>query len=94
MIAPHHDTWRLSLSDRARVTASGSLSLPAEFRRRNGLSEGGEVVIDDIGDGLVIRTIPQAIARAQALTRKLLAGQPDASVDDFLAERRAEAARE
>jgi bifunctional DNA-binding transcriptional regulator/antitoxin component of YhaV-PrlF toxin-antitoxin module len=64
------------------------------MRKRYGLAEGGDVVIEDTGDGLVIRTLPQAIAHAQALTRKLLAGQPDASVDDFLAERRAEAARE
>lgn len=78
---------------RAKISTSGRLSLPAELRKRHGLVAGVDVLIDDTGDGLVIRTIPQAVARAQALTRELLAGQP-ASVDDFLAERRAEAARE
>ena len=82
------------MSAHARITPSGTLTLPEDMRRRYGLADGGDVVIEDTGDGLVIRTIPQAIARAQALTRKLLAGQPDASVDNFLAERRAEAARE
>jgi bifunctional DNA-binding transcriptional regulator/antitoxin component of YhaV-PrlF toxin-antitoxin module len=82
------------VSAHARITPSGTLTLPEDLRRRYGLADGGDVVIEDTGDGLVIRTIPQAIARAQALTRKLLAGQPDASVDNFLAERRAEAARE
>ena len=82
------------MSANATITPSGTLTLPEDLRRRYGLADGGEVVIEDTGDGLVIRTLPQAIARAQALTRKLLAGHPDASVDDFLAERRAEAARE
>jgi bifunctional DNA-binding transcriptional regulator/antitoxin component of YhaV-PrlF toxin-antitoxin module len=82
------------VSAHARITPEGTLTLPEDLRRRYGLADGGDVVIEDTGDGIVIRTLPQAIARAQALTRKLLAGQPGASVDDFLAERRAEAARE
>jgi AbrB family looped-hinge helix DNA binding protein len=79
---------------RATITPSGLLSLPADLRERHGLAEGGEVVIEDAGDGLVIRTLPQAIARAQAMSRSLLEGKPKATVDDFLASRREEAARE
>ncbi len=79
---------------RAKVTASGSVSLPAEFRKRYGLSEGGEVWIDDTEGGIVITTLPQVIERAQAWSRKLLEGRTGATVDDFLAERRAEADRE
>ena len=84
--------WETQVSAHARITPSGTLTLPEDLGRRYGFADGGDVVIEDTGDGLVIPTIPQA--RAQALTRKLLAAQPGASVDDFLAERRAEAARE
>jgi bifunctional DNA-binding transcriptional regulator/antitoxin component of YhaV-PrlF toxin-antitoxin module len=82
------------VSAHAKITPSGTLTLPEDLRRRYGLADGGDVVIEDSGDGLVIRTLPQAIARAQATGRKFLAENPDASVDDFLADRRAEAARE
>ena len=82
------------MSARAKVTPSGRLSLPAEIRRRHGLAGGGEVMIDDLGDAIVLRTLDQVVARAQALARRLVQGKEGASVDDFLAERRREAERE
>lgn len=82
------------MSARAKVTPSGRLSLPAEIRRRHGLTGGGEVMIDDLGDAIVLRTVDQVVAGAQALARRLVQGKEGASVDDFLAERRREAERE
>lgn len=82
------------MSSRAKVTASGRLSLPAEIRRRHGLTRGGEVIIDDRGDAIVLRTVDQVVARAQALARRMIEGKQEAGVDDFLAERRREAERE
>jgi AbrB family looped-hinge helix DNA binding protein len=73
--------------DRARVTAEGRLSLPADVRRRHGLAEGGELLVEDLGDAIVLRTVPQAIARAQAISARLTRGRAGASVDDFLADR-------
>jgi bifunctional DNA-binding transcriptional regulator/antitoxin component of YhaV-PrlF toxin-antitoxin module len=84
----------VALSVRAKITSAGLLSRPAEMRERYGLEEGVDVVIDDTGDGLMIRTLSQAIARAQAMSRRITEGKPGASVDDFIASRRAEAARE
>ena len=37
-----------------------------------------------------IRTLDDAITEAQALSRRLLAGERNASVDDFLKERKAD----
>ena len=82
------------MSSRARVTSTGRLSLPAEMRKKHGLAAGGDVVIEDTGDAIVIRTVAQVVAEAQDLSRRLLAGKADASVDDFIAARRDEAARE
>jgi bifunctional DNA-binding transcriptional regulator/antitoxin component of YhaV-PrlF toxin-antitoxin module len=79
---------------RARVSESGRLSLPAEFRRAVGLERGGDVVVELNGQEMRIRTIDEVIDHAQELSRRMLSGKPDITVDDFLAERRIEAAKE
>ena len=73
-----------------RVTPDGDLYLPEEILARHGLENGGDVVIEDTGEAIVLKTMRQVILEAQALSRELLQGKPDASVDDFLADRRRE----
>jgi bifunctional DNA-binding transcriptional regulator/antitoxin component of YhaV-PrlF toxin-antitoxin module len=70
------------------------MSLPAGVRRRHGLARGGEVLVEDTGDAIVLRTLDQAVARAQAMSRRLIGGRTGASVDDFLADRARDAAGE
>jgi AbrB family looped-hinge helix DNA binding protein len=72
----------------ARVSASGRISLPAAFRKTIGLERGGDVVVELDGREIRIRTLDHLIAEAQALSRRLLADHPEASVDDFLKERK------
>jgi AbrB family looped-hinge helix DNA binding protein len=80
---------------KAKVSESGRLSIPAELRRAIGLEHGGDVVVDLDGQNIRIRTVAEAVAQAQALSRQLLGDRlADASVDNFLAERRQEAERE
>ena len=76
---------------RARVMPDGRVSLPADLRKRHGLTNGGDVIVEDAGDAIVLRTLDQVVARAQELSRELVAGKPGASVDDFLADRTREA---
>lgn len=66
------------------------MSLPVDIRKRLGLVDGGAVLIEETDDGVVLRTVSQAVARAQAIARKYTDGNPDASVDAFLASRRTE----
>jgi AbrB family looped-hinge helix DNA binding protein len=73
---------------KARVMPDGRVSLPAELRKKHGLAQGGEVIVEDAGDAIVLRTVDQV---AQALSRKLVAGRTGASVEDFLADRAREA---
>lgn len=75
---------------RAKVTPEGELSLPAAIRAKHGLAEGGEVIVEEMGDAIVLRTLDGTVTRAQAISRRLVAGRRAASVDDFLAERRRE----
>jgi bifunctional DNA-binding transcriptional regulator/antitoxin component of YhaV-PrlF toxin-antitoxin module len=81
-------------SVRAKVTETGRLSLPAEFRKVVGLERGGDVVVELAGKEIRITTVDEVVARAQELTRRLLAERAGTSVDDFLTERRREAERE
>lgn len=79
---------------KGRVSQAGRISLPAEFRKAIGLEHGGDVVIELDGRDVRIRTGDETVARAQELTRRLLAGKPEASLDAFLQERHREAEQE
>ncbi len=79
---------------KTRVMPDGRISLPASLRRKHGLVRGGEVIVEDAGDAIVLRTLDQVVARAQALSRTLVEGQAGASLDDFLADRAREEADE
>lgn len=70
------------------ITPNGRMSLPADVRKRLGLTGGGAVYLDETDDGVVLRTASQAVTRAQALAKQFTGDNPDASVDAFLARRR------
>jgi AbrB family looped-hinge helix DNA binding protein len=72
------------------ITPNGRMSLPADIRKRLGLANGGALLIEETADGVILRTVEQSIAHAQALARQYTADKPEASVDAFLANRRTE----
>lgn len=73
-----------------KITASGRLSLPAALRKRLGLGSGGDLLVEETEDGIVLRTTAQAVAHAQDLARRYTVGRAGFSVDDFLAQRRSD----
>jgi bifunctional DNA-binding transcriptional regulator/antitoxin component of YhaV-PrlF toxin-antitoxin module len=54
----------------AKVSHRGQTSLPAELRRRWGISEGGEVGFIDLGDAALI--VPGGVQAARAELRRVL----------------------
>lgn len=72
------------------ITPNGRLSLPAELRKRLGLASGGALLIEETDNGLILRTVAQSVAHAQALARRYTADKPETSVEAFLANRRSE----
>jgi len=70
------------------ITPSGRMSLPAEIRKRLGVASGGALLLEETPDGVILRTVAQSIARAQTVVRKFTAGNTNASVDAFLAQRK------
>ena len=72
------------------ITPNGRMTLPAEIRKRLGLTAGGALLIEEAADGVILRTVAQSIAHAQALAKKYTGDSIDASVDAFLSRRREE----
>ena len=70
------------------ITPNGRMSLPADIRKRLGLSGGGALLVEETGDGVILRTVAQSIAHAQTLAKQYTGDKDDASVDAFLARRR------
>ena len=80
-------------SRRVRLDSGGRIVVPAGFRRALGVG-GGEELLMSLDDGFVrLQTVDAALERVRAIARSKRRG--DASVvDEFIAERRAEAATE
>lgn len=49
---------------RVKVSESGRLSIPAEFRKAAGIEHGGDVIVELIGHEIRIRTVDEVIAHA------------------------------
>ena len=71
-----------------QVSPSGRLSLPAEFRKALGLERGGKILVELAGNEIRLRTVHEAVSRVQAHAKRVFAGKPQISSDDFLAHRR------
>ncbi|MBS1784372.1 MAG: AbrB/MazE/SpoVT family DNA-binding domain-containing protein [Acidobacteria bacterium] len=77
----------------ATLTQGGRLVLPAKVRSQLHLEDGDRLVIEVHGDSLTVTPVRVKIQEAQKLVAKYI--KPGGSlVDDLLAERRQEFARE
>jgi AbrB family looped-hinge helix DNA binding protein len=74
-----------------RITQGGRLVIPAAIRKQMSLADGEMVMLQINGNILQIMTVDDQIAAAQAFCAPLLG---EGAVDEFIAERRREAAKE
>ncbi len=82
------------MSSRAvKIVDGGKLVIPASFRRELGIAVGDTVIVEVADGELRVRSRNAALANARRLMRQLV---PDgvSLVDELIAERHAEAARE
>lgn len=77
-----------------KMPENGRITFPIDVRAEVGLERGGNVIVEVVEGELHVRSVAQAMERARALTRRIIAGKEGGTVDDFLAERRCEAKRE
>jgi AbrB family looped-hinge helix DNA binding protein len=76
-----------------KIDANGRLSIPATHRKALGLEQGGPVVVAVEGDEVRIRSAARVMAELQAGAARFLS-HAGASVEAFIAQRRADARRE
>jgi AbrB family transcriptional regulator, stage V sporulation protein T len=77
----------------AKVIAGGKIVIPADVRRQLGIADGDRVNIEVADGKMTLKTRDQAIKEIQSRYAHLK--RPGVSeVDEFIAERRAEAVRE
>ena len=69
------------------VSPEGRLTLPTAIRTRLGVEGGGTLVVEVVENGVLLRSVTQAIEQTQVINRKHFAGNTEASVDAFLAVR-------
>ena len=75
------------------VGADGRVVIPATFRKEIGIRAGDTLVLESDGDSLLVRSYDQVLKETQDYFRRFVS--PGASpVDELIADRRAEAARE
>lgn len=80
-------------TQRVRIDAAGRIVVPVEMRRALGIRDGQDLTVSLEEDGITLRTLALARARVRAIARAHRKGHGSV-VDEFLAERRAEAASE
>lgn len=74
----------------AKVIAGGKIVIPAELRRELGIKDGDVLVVDRSVDGsLAIKTHAQIVSEGQRAFRAML--KRPFTVDEFIADKRAEA---
>ena len=78
---------------RVRIIEGGKLVIPAAMRRELGIATGDTVVIEVADGELRVRSLPAAIARAQAILRRYVP-EGVSLADELVADRRREAERE
>ena len=72
-----------------RVMENGRMVLPAAIRKRLGLEKGGTVIVEVGDEEVTLRSVEQVLDKVKAAFAKY-ADLPGTSVDDFLANRRAD----
>ncbi len=82
------------MSYQAKVIKGGKVVIPAELRRDLGFKDGDTLVVERVGNSAVFKTYEQVVREVQAEFRAMLGDSGRFMVDELLAERRAEAARE
>lgn len=76
----------------AKIIAGGKIVIPADIRRQLGLLDGDMVVVEREGETVTLKSKAQVLREIQESIRAQI--KHPFTVDDFIAERRAEAARE
>ena len=82
------------MSYQAKVIKGGKVVIPAELRRELGFKDGDTLVVERVGNSAVFKTYEQVVREVQAEFKAMIGDSGRSMVDELIAERRAEVARE
>jgi AbrB family transcriptional regulator, stage V sporulation protein T len=82
------------MSYQAKLIKGGKVVIPAELRRELGFKDGDTLVVERVGNSAVFKTYEQVVREVQVEFKAMLGDSGRSMVDELIAERRAEAARE
>ena len=88
----YHDKSLERSTYSAKLIKGGKIVIPADLRREFGFEEGDTLVLEREGGGVVIKSYRQVVREIQDAVRKQI--KRPFTVDDYLAEKYAEAERE
>ncbi len=83
----------MTLRANLTIALDGSIELPAAMLAELGLQHGGKLLARLENGSLILESIDSAVRRAQEMVRKYIPDGRDI-IEELIAERRAEAARE
>lgn len=64
---------------KATVTPSGPMESPGGVAQAARPGPGGQVLVEETSDAIVLRTVAQSVARARSMSDRLVAGRAGAS---------------
>ena len=82
------------MSYHVKLIKGGKIVIPAELRRELGLEDGDTLVFEREGDRIVMKTRQQVLREVQQEFKAMLGEYEGSLVDELIADRRAEAAKE
>jgi AbrB family looped-hinge helix DNA binding protein len=65
------------------ITSMGQITLPAEFRKREGFHPGDKVVVREADGALIVEPATAAVDRLYGVLADLSAGKPPATLEEW-----------
>ena len=83
-----------SMGIELKIAANGRVVIPRDVRRALGVEKGGTVILDTDGNKFSLQSRAQRIAEARAMAAEAFANFKGDPLEDFLADRAEQRARE
>ncbi len=65
------------------ITSKGQITLPAEFRKREGFHPGDKVVVREVDGALIVEPATAVVDRLYGMLADLTVGKPPATIEEW-----------
>ena len=78
-----HCGERITIMAMTTITSKGQITLPAEFRKREGFHPGDKVVVREVHGALLVEPATSAVDRSAGMLAHLAAGRPPVTIEEM-----------